>query len=455
MKYLTQCCLVLLFVSILHAQHKIIPHAPFIMNIDYSIFKQTDSTDRLEVYFGTYPKLNTYELRDQKYFAFVKIRSIIREYTTQRLLLNDVSIMPIVLQDTSRKSFQSSCVSKMSYALSPGYYFLEVQAEDSLGIQRKDSMSFKVDVSRRGSKTYVSDVELCSNIMDAQSKDSPFYKNSYEVIPNPSLLYGTSAAPVVYCYTELYNLDISKIYNITTLIVDRSGIVMKSRVRQRYFKAQNIVDVTNINITSLISGKYRFQLVLSDTLGNEFARSDKQFFIYNPEIQSKVSAAYSAKTAEFAGLTYDELAEEFREAQYITFADERITFSKLSSIEARREFLAKFWSNIESGQHGQTNLTRGIYLDRVMTANQRYHSMGREGWETDRGRVYLLYAEPDEVQRFPSSNDSKPYEIWNYNQIESGVIFVFIDRSGFGDYKLVHSTKRGEIQDESWQRYLQ
>jgi hypothetical protein len=81
--------------------------------------------------------------------------------------------------------------------------------------------------------------------------------------------------------------------------------------------------------------------------------------------------------------------------------------------------------------------------------------MGRDGWQTDRGRVYLLYAEPDDVQRFPSSDNGKPYEIWNYNQIESGVVFVFIDRNGFGDYQLVHSTKRGELQDESWQKYLQ
>jgi hypothetical protein len=81
--------------------------------------------------------------------------------------------------------------------------------------------------------------------------------------------------------------------------------------------------------------------------------------------------------------------------------------------------------------------------------------MGREGWLTDRGRIYLVYAEPDEIERFPNSSGSKPYEIWHYNQIESGVIFVFIDRSGFGDYSLVNSTKRGEIQDDSWQQYLQ
>ena len=89
-----------------------------------------------------------------------------------------------------------------------------------------------------------------------------------------------------------------------------------------------------------------------------------------------------------------------------------------------------------------------------MMANERYRAIGRDGWRTDRGRIYIIYGEPDEIQRFPNSSDNKPYEIWNYNQIEGGVEFIFIDLSGFSEYTLVHSTKRGEIQDPSWQQLL-
>jgi hypothetical protein len=81
--------------------------------------------------------------------------------------------------------------------------------------------------------------------------------------------------------------------------------------------------------------------------------------------------------------------------------------------------------------------------------------LNKEGWRTDRGRVYLLYGEPDHVLRVPSECNSKPYQTWYYYGIEKGVEFVFVDRLGNGDYQLVHSTKRGELQDETWQRYLQ
>ena len=50
--------------------------------------------------------------------------------------------------------------------------------------------------------------------------------------------------------------------------------------------------------------------------------------------------------------------------------------------------------------------------------------------------------------------ETKPYEIWRYESIEGGVIFIFGDITGFSDYQLLHSTKRGELRDEYWVRRI-
>jgi GWxTD domain-containing protein len=92
------------------------------------------------------------------------------------------------------------------------------------------------------------------------------------------------------------------------------------------------------------------------------------------------------------------------------------------------------------------------YLNRVDISNQRFSHANKIGWKTDRGRVFILYGEPSEIERFPNQMDTKPYEIWHYNEVEGGVIFVFADLSGFSDYTLVNSTKRGELQDDNWQQ---
>jgi hypothetical protein len=94
-------------------------------------------------------------------------------------------------------------------------------------------------------------------------------------------------------------------------------------------------------------------------------------------------------------------------------------------------------------------------LRRVAHANQNYKVQNKEGWRTDRGRVYILYGEPDQITREPGAAGSKPYQTWSYFNIEKGVEFVFVDRLGNSDYQLVHSTKRGELQDEDWERFLQ
>ena len=46
--------------------------------------------------------------------------------------------------------------------------------------------------------------------------------------------------------------------------------------------------------------------------------------------------------------------------------------------------------------------------------------MSKIGWKTDRGRIFILYGEPSEIERFPNQMDTKPYEIWHYNDIEGG-----------------------------------
>ncbi|HEX9933600.1 MAG TPA: hypothetical protein VGB38_00265, partial [bacterium] len=64
------------------------------------------------------------------------------------------------------------------------------------------------------------------------------------------------------------------------------------------------------------------------------------------------------------------------------------------------------------------------------------------------------YGKPSDIDRFPSSYQMVPYEIWSYDAIEGGVIFVFADLSGFKNYSLLHSTKRGEVYNPEYEAQL-
>ena len=66
----------------------------------------------------------------------------------------------------------------------------------------------------------------------------------------------------------------------------------------------------------------------------------------------------------------------------------------------------------------------------------------------------MLYGEPTEIERYPNQIDTRPYEIWHFTEMEGGVYFIFADITGFSDYTLVNSTKRGELRDDNWQRRI-
>ena len=60
--------------------------------------------------------------------------------------------------------------------------------------------------------------------------------------------------------------------------------------------------------------------------------------------------------------------------------------------------------------------------------------MTTEGWRTDRGRIYIKFGPPDDIERYPFEMGTYPFEIWRYYSLRK--VFVFVDRTGFGDYYL-------------------
>jgi GWxTD domain-containing protein len=426
----------------------------FIINASYNQSWKDDTTSYAEITVSYYTKQIVLQKDSAGYRGSIALQIFLKKQTDSLFSCIGSYMIPTVLSDTSRNELTDEVLSKMTYVLGTGSYQVSIVGYDRGMPSHRDSLQYNVMIQRRSDSPVTSDLDLCTNISESSNKNDMFYKNGYRVCTNPSLVFGSNRYPVVFSYIELYHLRVGSTYAITIQILDTKGSIQKSVKRMRHISFANTVDVTTVNIHTLSSGKYLFQYVLSDTSGNEIARSGKKLFIYNPSIQPLSGAAVSTKGAELAGLSDQELIAEFHLAQYIAQPDQIRMFDKLTTVEARREFLAKFWADIENGYQGRTDISRLIYLQRVLEANQNYKVFMKEGWRTDRGRVYVLYAKPDEIERFPSSESNKPYEIWHYYQIESGVQFVFVDLSGVGEYTLVHSTKRGELQDDQWQKNL-
>ncbi len=430
------------------------------LNVDYASFKYDGTKNYVEVYYSFQRNQLTLAKSDGVFKGGLVVQVLLKDLQKDSIIQGKAWKIPIEVADTVGIDQGKSLIGATAFLVEPGKYQFILIARDLNDLSRFDSVIVPAVINPvPGNKLWLSDVQLCSNIYQSNNRESIFYKNTFEVIPNPSLLYGLGL-PILYYYAEIYNINMVNAdrYNVEWRIYDSYGNIIKSGKKVRMKTSANaVVEVGTVNLSNLPSGTYRFALIAIDSVENKGVSSVKRFYVYNPNVVSpdtlQVVSGYDL-ASEYAGMSEDELDKEFAMARYIATPDEVNRYKQLKGEEAKRKFLAEFWKKRDPDKSTPINELKIEYFKRVEYANQHFSVGNKEGWRTDRGRVYIMYGPPDEYERHPNEVDSKPYEIWYYHNIEGGVEFVFVDKSGFSDYILVHSTKRNEIRDDNWRLHI-
>ena len=142
------------------------------------------------------------------------------------------------------------------------------------------------------------------------------------------------------------------------------------------------------------------------------------------------------------------------DVRWIITPQERAAYLKLTSDAERNDFIQQFWERRNPSPGAAINRFKQEHYQRIAYAN-RHFAAGVPGWETDRGRILILYGRPDSIDSFPlGSGSAKPREIWHYRSIneissEQGVVgdkaagtisndvdLKFVDVCRCGDYRL-------------------
>jgi GWxTD domain-containing protein len=120
---------------------------------------------------------------------------------------------------------------------------------------------------------------------------------------------------------------------------------------------------------------------------------------------------------------------------YIITTEEERYFRQLKSDEERERFIEEFWVRRDPMRETDKNEFREEHYQRIAYANQNFAVDGLSGWQTDRGRVYITYGKPDEIQKSASG------EIWLFKQraglFDRGPGGVGVVKFEFRDNKLV------------------
>ncbi len=108
--------------------------------------------------------------------------------------------------------------------------------------------------------------------------------------------------------------------------------------------------------------------------------------------------------------------------------------------DERVKFFKEFWDSRQPLQSvplqdDEENPLLAEFFLRVEEANWRFDWSRLEGWRTDRGRIFIIYGEPDSIQRQHDQRRQSIFEIWTYR--EPGRQFVFQEYNNDGDFRLV------------------
>ena len=372
--------------------------------------------------------------------------------TGDSVVFADRWLAPARLADTADAKPGMSLVGLYSVQLRAGEYAIRILGKDRFAPLRRDSITLRLPVLPPGSdRVVLSDIEFATTIKPG-SKESPFYKNTLDVIPNVGGMY--SESQVCYFYVEAYNLLLGQDRSDMTMrvsVLDAVGKELVSRERQKKRSAESAVLIDQLAAARFKSGTYSLVVALLDTAKKTLAQSTRKFYVYNPSLgvdSTLLSLGSSLPMAVYSTMEEQELDRDFKWSRYEISEAEQAQYKQLNGLDVKRKFLSDVWRHRPPG-------AREVYMARVAHANEAFGMLGREGYRTDRGRVYIVYGPPDDVERHPNESDTKPYEIWTYNNIQGGVEFDFLQRIQGADYELVNSTHRNELHDANWMQYAQ
>ncbi len=136
---------------------------------------------------------------------------------------------------------------------------------------------------------------------------------------------------------------------------------------------------------------------------------------------------------------------------YIITDEERKAFKRLSTDDEREAFIEAFWQRRDPTPDTEENEYKEEHYRRIAYANDHFAS-GIPGWKTDRGRIYIMYGPPDEIDDHSSggtydrpieegggTTSTFPFVDWTYRYIAgvgTNIKIEFVDTTMSGEFHM-------------------
>lgn len=345
------------------------------------------------------------------------------------------------------------------FQLAPGTYGFHIVLQDLNSDSKPLEAEQIIVIEEFSDAISISDIAI-AEIATKGDPSSVFYKSGYNLIPRISTFYPEqlNTIPV---YFEIYNTGLleDSLFGIKqTVINSATGKEIESLTQySKHYAAEVVPVLRKVEIDELYTGKYILQYTLINrnmtelsTQTYEFERSkDREIDLFADEIILDPSFQASI-TDDSIGYYLESLIPISRS----TDVKNIIAIAKMKDGERARKHIQLYWTKT-SPENPYEGWIR--YKQQVQLVERVYSNNFQEGFETDRGRVYLQYGSPSTISSKETSPSEYPYEIWQYNKIGvfSNKRFVFYNPDLVNNtYRLLHSDMIGELKNQNWPREL-
>ncbi len=348
------------------------------------------------------------------------------------------------------------------YAMEAGTYQYLIRAKDLTDTTNIFFWEDTISILPKPNQPRLSDILLLSDVQQAKEQ-SPMVKHGY-ILHHLPFNYSKAHATKVYYYLESYLPGMSEgIYQLRIRVEEayknRRNQRIYERIKKRHVRPLDVI-VGRVNTDDLPSGNYCLVIQLLDDQLEPISETSTYFQHSNPDYElSTIQTKEQDKLQFLDALTDDQLHYSLRaitprmSSIYIETANKAIKSRARSQMLHALKF---YWSHTEP-QNPQKAYNE--YMQVARAVDREFQSGFGAGFDTDRGYFYLKYGKPSMVIGDRLDPIAPPYEIWTYNEIpelrQTNVKFIFYNPSlAPGDFRLLHSTANGEINNPRWEAIL-
>lgn len=327
------------------------------------------------------------------------------------VIYNNVSKEEVSTQETGQEYLsQNSQILTRNLFLPPGNYDLIVSVFEQ-STKKRSEKDKKIKVEDYSTPPLsISDVMIVSRLSSTDGKK----------VITPDVGRNVASIDTFYLFYYVYKNNDDEKVEVNCRILDPEK-------KEVYNKKETIDISSGLSFQNMV-----FMPVSTADLG---------FGKYTIEITAASNNYNTTTDSYFENLTIDfpmplkEIDGLIEQLQYIAKSDE-MDFMRngKTDTEKQKRFL-EFWKKKDPSPNTKRNEIMQEYYKRVLSANKFFTNTYTQGWRTDMGMVYIIFGEPNNIERHPYDMNSKPYEIWDYYQDNKQ--FVFVDNTGFGDYRLI------------------